>query len=70
MPMKTMDILTWMIVGPGFDATKAGTYAADVWGRMKAGTAVWDVTLVTSQSHEEETIPDATYTLKWTPPVA
>jgi hypothetical protein len=69
-PMKTMDILTWMIVGPGFDATKAGTYAADVWGRMKAGTAVWDVTLVTSQSHEEETILDATYTLKWTPPVA
>jgi len=69
-PMKTLDILTWMIVGPGFDATKAGTYAADVWSRMKAGTAVWDLTIVTSQSHGEETIPDATYTLKWTPAVA
>ena len=66
-PMKTLDILTWMIVGPGFDSTKAGTYAADVWSRMKAGTAVWNVTLVTSQSHEEETIPDATYTMTWTP---
>jgi hypothetical protein len=69
-PMKTLDMLTWLIVGPGLDSTTAGTYAADVWGKMKAGTAVWNVTIVTSQSHVEETIPDATYTLTWTPAVS
>lgn len=67
-PIKTLDMLTWLIVGAGFDSTTAGTYASDVWSRMKAGTAVWDVTLVTSQSSPEgQNIPDATYTLKWTP---
>jgi hypothetical protein len=67
-PMKTLDMLTWLIVGAGLDSTTAGTYASDVWSRLKAGTAVWDVTLITSQSSPEgQNIPDATYTLKWTP---
>jgi hypothetical protein len=66
--MKTMDILTWLIVGPGLDSTTAGTYAADVWSRLAAGTAIWNVSLVTSQtSPKGQNIPDATYTLTWTP---
>jgi hypothetical protein len=67
-PIKTLDMLTWLIVGPGLDQTTAGTYAADVWAKLKAGTAVWNVTIVTSQtSPKGQNIPDATYTMTWTP---
>jgi hypothetical protein len=67
--MKTLDMLTWLIVGPGLDATTSGTYAAIVWSELAAGTAVWNVSVVTSQTSEngEQNIPDATYTLTWTP---
>jgi hypothetical protein len=73
-PLKTMDILVWLVMA-GLDSTAAGTYAADCWGQISpwdgsAGTATFVVTVEATISStgvdDPETITE-TYDLTWTP---
>ena len=72
LPIKTMDILVWRVMA-GDDSTKAGTYAADCWGKispwdMSPGTPTFTITVDATISSTGVDVPETitkTYEMEW-----
>ena len=72
MPIKTMDILVWRVMA-GDDSAKAGTYAADCWGKISpwdgsAGTPTFYMTVEATISSTGVDVPETItkkYDLEW-----
>ena len=63
-PVKTMDMITSVLMSGSKTSDEARALAADVWGQIQAETADWDVSVEIVASNKADTVPE-TYTLTW-----
>ena len=63
-PVKTMDMITSVLLSGSKTSDEARALATDVWGQIQADTADWDVSVEIVASNKSDTVPE-TYTLTW-----